>query len=91
MHVNSISTLGSGGTDINVPGAGQGNAICAECHFEVHGTKLAPWTASRNYPGGVNFAPSVQAAPGQLYPFWEYSSRTCTLVCHSYDHENEPY
>jgi predicted CXXCH cytochrome family protein len=91
MHLTSLSNVGSGGTDINVPGAGQGNAICAECHFEVHSTKLAPWAASRNYPGGVNFSPNVQTGPGQLYPFWEYSSRTCTLVCHSYDHRNEPY
>ncbi len=27
--------------DIDVPGAGPGNAICAECHFRTHGTALA--------------------------------------------------
>jgi predicted CXXCH cytochrome family protein len=91
MHLTSLSGGGSGGTDINVPGAGQGNAICAECHFDIHGTKLAPLAANRNYPGGVNFAPNVQAAPGQLYPFWEYNSRTCTLVCHGYTHNSEGY
>ncbi len=93
MHLTSLANPGSEPdiTDINSSGAGQGNAICAECHFDIHSTKLAPWPANRNYPGGVNFAPNVQAAPGQLYPFWEYNSRTCTLVCHSYTHNNEGY
>jgi predicted CXXCH cytochrome family protein len=86
MHLNSLSNGGSGGTDINVPGDGQGNAICAECHFDTHGTKLAPWPGNQNYAGGVNFAPNVQPEPGQLSPIWDSSSRTCTLVCHGYDH-----
>lgn len=90
MHLNSLGNWG-GGTDINTPGAGQGNAICAECHFDTHSTKLAPWSANGYYPGGVNFGPNVEARPGQLYPFWEYSSRTCTLVCHGYDHNSEGY
>ncbi len=91
MHLTSLANPGSGEpdvTDINVPGAGQGNAICAECHFDTHGTRLAPWPANQNYLRGVNFAPNVLPEPesGQLYPIWDSASRTCTLVCHGYDH-----
>jgi predicted CXXCH cytochrome family protein len=91
MHLNGIGDVGGGGTDINVAGAGQGNAVCAECHFELHSTDLAPWAANRNYAGGVNFGPNVQPRPSQLYPSWESTSRTCALVCHGVDHDNESY
>ncbi len=94
MHLTSLANPGSGTpdfTDINAPYAGQGNAICAECHFDTHGTKLAPWAANQNYAGGVNFAPNVQAEPGELYPIWDPSSRTCTLLCHGYTHDGEGY
>ena len=40
-HMNDISGNGTGGTDIDVAGAGHGNATCAECHFRTHGTALA--------------------------------------------------
>ena len=36
-----IWATGTGGVDIDMAGAGQGNAICAECHFRTHGTALA--------------------------------------------------
>ena len=91
MHLNSIENEGSGGTDINAAGAGQGNAICAECHFELHSTNLAPWSANRTYSRGVNFAPNVQARTGQIAPAWDLGSRSCALVCHGEDHSNESY
>ena len=51
--------------DIDTPGAGQGNATCAECHFRTHGTALAD---GRPEPekGLVNFAPNVQPLNGAL-------------------------
>jgi len=92
MHLNNISDEGGGGgTDINAPGAGQGNAICAECHFELHSTSLSPWSTNRTYSRGVNFGPNVQARTGQIAPAWDLGSRTCALVCHGEDHESEDY
>jgi hypothetical protein len=91
MHLNDISGEPGGGTDINVAGDGKGNAICAECHFELHSTSLAPWPANRNYPGGVNFAPNVQPRAGQSAPWWDRGSRTCALVCHGEDHDSQTY
>ena len=41
LHMSGISDKGSGGLDIDTPGAGQGNARCAECHFDSHGTTVA--------------------------------------------------
>jgi hypothetical protein len=78
-------------TDINVAGAGQGNAICAECHFELHSTDLALWTGNRTYSRGVNFAPNVQPRPAYAYPLWDAGTRTCALVCHGVDHEDKSY
>jgi hypothetical protein len=89
--VSDIANQGSGGTDINVLGAGQGNAICAECHFETHGTKLAPWAANQNYSRGVNFAPNVRPMFGQTAPLWSLSNKNCTLICHGQYHNNENY
>lgn len=91
LHVSDIANEGSGGTDINVLGAGQGRAICAECHFENHSTKLAPWAANQNYSRGVNFAPNVQPRSDQTAPVWSSSNRTCALICHGKDHDNKSY
>ena len=41
LHVSVDASEGPGGTDIDTPGQGGGNAICAECHFRIHGTALA--------------------------------------------------
>lgn len=90
-HLGDIAGEGSGGTDINIAGAGQGNAICAECHFELHSTNLAQWTGNRIYSRGVNFGPNVQPRPSYAYPIWDAGSRTCALVCHGEDHDNESY
>ncbi len=90
-HTSNLNNIGSGGTDINILGAGQGNAICAECHFEVHGTKLAPWAGNQNYSRGVNFAPNVAPISGQSAPVWSSPDRTCALTCHGQTHNNESY
>ena len=36
-HLGHIPDKGTGGVDITVPGDGQGNSLCAECHYNLHG------------------------------------------------------
>ncbi|HET9476562.1 MAG TPA: cytochrome c3 family protein [Dehalococcoidia bacterium] len=91
FHLTSIGGDPAASRDINTAGAGPGNAICAECHFENHSTKFAPWAANRFYSRGVNFGPNVQPAAGELYPFWDPSSNTCTLRCHTVEHDSYDY
>jgi len=98
-HLVRIATLGSGSLDIDdTTGAGQGNAICAECHYRLHGTSLAPWEENQDYSRGVNFAPDVQPRAGQTdppgppSPLWSGpTSRTCSLICHAKDHDSASY
>lgn len=90
-HLSDIGGEGSGSLDIDTAGAGQGNAICAECHFDTHSTRLAPWPENRTYSSGVNFAPNVQPRPGLTAPIWDASNKTCALLCHGKDHENKSY
>lgn len=92
-HVSRIGGEGGGSSslDIDVAGAGQGNAICAECHFRVHGTALAPWPQNQNYSRGVNFAPNVQPLPGQPAPQWSVTDRSCSLICHGKTHNPKRY
>ena len=92
VHLANIGNQGSGSLDIDDGGAGQGNALCAECHFKPHGTKLAPWAGNQDYPRGVNFAPNVQPRSGQTDPIWSGpTDRTCALVCHGKDHDWQSY
>lgn len=81
-HVGNLAGSGSGGTDITVPGDGQGNAICAECHYNLHGVA----TDAR---GLVKFAPNVEAFLGTLE--FDAVGQTCTLRCHGKDHDHEGY
>lgn len=92
MHLGNIGGSGSV-TDIDTAGAGPGDAICAECHYRIHGTKLAPWPANRSYVGGVNFAPNVQPVTGQAAPLWSPTTNggNCTLRCHGQNHNPENY
>jgi hypothetical protein len=92
-HLVGIATLGSGSAslDIDAPGGGQGNAICAECHYRTHGTVTAPWPDNQNYSRGVNFAPDVQPVFGQTAPIWSLNDSTCTLTCHGETHDNKDY
>jgi hypothetical protein len=78
FHLQSIGTMGIGGTEITIAGAGQGNALCAECHVNLHGTA----TDTR---GLVKFAPDVQAYGGQPIAY-DATTGTCTLTCHGVGH-----
>ncbi len=95
FHLGNISGNpggGGAGTDIDTAGVGQGNGICAECHYRVHGTALAPWSGNQNYQRGVNFAPNVRPVGGQTNPNWSGpANKTCTLVCHGKSHNPESY
>ena len=94
FHLGGIADEGGGGasTDIYRPGAGQGNAICAECHYRIHGTALADWPGNQNYQRGVNFAPNVGPVGGQLGPLWSGpANKSCTLVCHGTTHDAKGY
>lgn len=94
FHLAGISDDGGGSDslDIDTPGAGQGNAICAECHFELHSTSSAPYEGNQGYSRGVNFAPNVEPLTGFISPHWSGpTSRTCALVCHGKDHDAETY
>ena len=87
-HLTGIGGSGSAGTSIDVLGAGQGNAICAECHFTLHSTA----TEASPYTRLVNFGPNVKPYNGVLT--WTSTSEghgTCTLVCHGKSHDNESY
>ena len=91
-HMNDISGEGSGGLDIDVPGAGPGNATCAECHFRTHGTALAV-NGQAPATGLVNFAPNVQPRSGVLefVPATPTTMGTCTLTCHGKPHNAYGY
>jgi len=88
-HLTGLEGFGSGGTDIDKAGDGQGNAICAECHFRIHSTtnKVEPQTV----PGTrlVNFAPNVKPKSDTRPVMWAPGSTgagTCSLTCHGYSH-----
>jgi predicted CXXCH cytochrome family protein len=89
-HLNLAAYEGVGGQDIDTDGAGQGNAVCAECHFRIHGTTNAvdgqPQTSRL-----VNFAPNVQPVNGVLR--WSQTSTggSCTLICHGFTHRGWSY
>jgi hypothetical protein len=79
FHLREIGAFGTGGTDITVPGAGEGNALCAECHDNLHGT-------AADSRGLVKFAPDVQAYGG-LPIAYDTTTGTCTLTCHGVGHD----
>jgi hypothetical protein len=93
-HLTITGGKGNGGTDIDTPGAGQGNAVCAECHFRIHGTALAYQVGDRQNTRLVNFAPNV--LPDGVSGVLKWTSTgvgtgTCTLTCHGYDHQAKSY
>jgi len=92
LHLTKLAVKGAGGTDIDTPGAGQGNAICAECHFRLHSTTNKVGTQA--VPGSrlVNFAPNVQ--PNGTTLSWTQGttgSGSCTLTCHGAPHNGYSY
>jgi len=94
LHVSRLANKGSNtSTDIDTPGAGQGNAICAECHFRVHGTALAVNVGDRSNPRLVNFAPNVTGWNGviEFVPMGATTNGSCTLTCHGQAHDHETY
>ncbi len=91
-HLTGHAAKGSNpDPSIDTPGAGQGNAICAECHFRIHGTALAYNVADRGNPALVNFAPNVEPLNGVLTFTKTATGGTCTLVCHGAPHDNKSY
>jgi predicted CXXCH cytochrome family protein len=101
LHVSAVVHKGANlSTDIDAPGAGAGNAICAECHFRIHGTALAYQLKDGTTDVGdpakntrlINFAPDVLPYKGVLK--WTPTGGgggTCTLTCHGKDHDATPY
>lgn len=97
-HLTGLAGKGAGGTgsmDIDTAGAGQGNALCAECHFRLHSTTFKVGTQA--VPGSrlVNFAPDVTPFPavgGTIS--WTPNATgggSCTLTCHGKAHNNVSY
>ena len=93
LHLTGLAGKGARGTDIDIPGDGQGNAICAECHFRLHSTTNK--VGGQVVPGSrlVNFAPNVLPnGAGTLS--WTPSTSgggSCTLTCHGYEHKASNY
>ncbi len=88
MHMTGISGEGSNSsTDIDTPGAGRGNAICAECHFRLHSTATTDTPGSRL----VSFSPNVTASGGVRSFTKTANGGRCTLVCHGKSHNGESY
>lgn len=90
-HLTGIAGKGSGGTDIDTPGAGQGNALCAECHFRLHSTAYPFGTQAIPGTRLVNFAPNVQPRGGVLSWTKTAGGGSCTLTCHGESHSNDTY
>jgi hypothetical protein len=78
FHLGLIEENGTGGLDITVPGDGQGNALCAECHYNLHGVPSSE-------RGLVIFAPDVEPYDGQIV--YDAATGSCTLTCHDKPHD----
>jgi predicted CXXCH cytochrome family protein len=97
LHVSALMPYGAG-TDINTPGSGGGNAICAECHFRIHSTTNKVGTQVIGGSRLVNFAPNVEPLNryGTISPIaWTLKGApgtgSCTLTCHGYQHNAVRY
>jgi predicted CXXCH cytochrome family protein len=91
-HLTGLALKGDGVTDIDKAGAGQGNAICAECHFRIHSTTNKVGIQAVDGTRLVSFAPNVQSNGGTLsWAPGATGSGTCTLTCHGHDHTASPY
>ena len=89
LHLTQLAGKGAGGTDIDTPGAGQGNAICAECHFRLHSTTNKVGTQTISGSRLVNFAPDVEPNGGVLsWTSTGTGSGSCTLTCHGHPHSS---
>ena len=89
LHVSDLANTGSFDGDINTPGSGRGRAICAECHYSIHGTAGAYHAGNRTNARLVSFAPNVTGSSGSGEPSWTQGS--CTLRCHDKGHTPKTY
>ncbi len=87
LHVSNIRGIGTPGTSIDQAAAGDGNALCAECHFRIHSTATTAAQDARL----ISFAPNVTAVSGS--PVWTATATggSCALVCHGTDHQSVTY
>jgi len=88
-HLTKLTGQGSANAMIDTPGAGGGNAICAECHFRQHSTTYKNATPAQTIPGSrlVSFAPNVQPNGGTLnWTSTGVGRGSCTLTCHGKSH-----
>jgi predicted CXXCH cytochrome family protein len=61
LHTSGIgSGVGSTQPSIDTAGAGTGEAVCAECHFRIHGSTYPGNTNAEPESRLVNFAPNIQ-------------------------------
>lgn len=72
------NTVGGG---ILTPGAGQGNAICRECHYNQHGS-----SNSRLVTFSPNVLPTGTRTEPVFVPKTETSNGYCLLRCHGRGH-----
>ncbi len=94
LHLTQLAGLGSGGTDVDTAGDGQGNALCAECHFRIHSTADKAGTQQVDGSRLVSFAPDVEpGVPGGAISWTPTGSGggSCTLTCHGYTHTDLGY
>lgn len=94
-HLTRLAGMGAGGTDIDVAGAGQGNAICAECHFRIHSPVTMMGSEDLGGSRLVSFAPDVTGYDASRpKPAWAKIGPTggsCALTCHGFPHQDESY
>ena len=91
-HTAKLSGMGSSNTDIDTPGAGGGNAICAECHFRLHSTTNKVGAQAVSGSRLVNFAPNVQPYNGVIsWTPGTVGRGSCTLTCHGVPHSPRSY
>jgi len=87
LHGYHTAALGRSGTttpSIDTSGAGNGNALCAECHFRLHGI-TANLNGTQTIDGSrlVNFSPNISGAR-----VWDRTNRSCNLTCHGQSHDS---
>lgn len=88
LHTYALTSHGTGGRDIDTAGDGQGNALCSECHFRIHGNAY-PVSGQTPTTRLVNFAPDVLPLGGVLE--FNSAAQTCTLTCHGKAHTGFGY
>ena len=95
LHLTGLVGKGDAGTSIDKAGDGQGNAICAECHFRIHSTTYKVGAQAIDGSRLVNFAPDVQSVVPDGAVSWTpqsaATSGSCTLTCHGYSHNALKY